>query len=176
MNGIIPGFIYFSIAIILILILILLDALLKKKSAKVPLWVKIPIVFIIIAAAINLLSMPQDIISFPKLESSGSIRLKLVDKNELIGSTEYVNSNEIEDILTSLETGRKTRQSSVNDTPTNIPVFYKVEIDTLTGVRTLYLYKKYWNYYVEEPYSAIYKINKAAFTTIKTMYNAAPNP
>lgn len=67
--------------------------------------------------------------------------------------------NQIEALLAALRTANKTRQESVNDSPTVQPYTRLVFHHRAGGEGTAYIYETYRGTYLEQPYVGIYRLN-----------------
>ncbi|MEG0021128.1 MAG: DUF5301 domain-containing protein, partial [Oscillospiraceae bacterium] len=61
---------------------------------------------------------------------------------------------------------------SVNDTPTNIDDYIKLEFSHYTeGSSVAYVYKIKNRYYIEQPYVGIWEITKEPYNKVYTLFN-----
>ena len=81
------------------------------------------------------------------------------------------NSEEIKDIIYVLSesgNGRTTKEESIQDYPVNSDNIVQVNfVFNESGESTLFVYMKNGNYYLEQPYNGIYRINGDAYNSIE---------
>lgn len=77
------------------------------------------------------------------------------------------NSKDINDIINILSgTGRKTRNESIQDFPTNVDNVISVHFNC-GEIFTLYVYEKNNEYFIEQAYNGIYRISADEYNSIE---------
>ena len=105
-------------------------------------------------------------LNLPQLEKLKSISLEQNANGKVISGNE-----EMKDILYVLNgTKRITKQESIQDAPVNIDNEIKVDFNFIEGgTSTIFVYKKYNNYYIEQPYNGIYQISGDEYNSIEKL-------
>ena len=105
-------------------------------------------------------------LNLPQQEELSSIIIK-----SNTNSTEVIDSEEINDIIYALSesgNGRTTKEESIQDYPVNSDNIVQVNfVFNESGESTLFVYMKNGNYYLEQPYNGIYRINGDAYNSIE---------
>lgn len=97
-------------------------------------------------------------ISIDTLEQSNNIK-EFSDKETI---------NTIYDIFQD----KTTYTQSINDNPTDPDILYFITFKNKDNeLKSVYVYQKNSNYYIEQPYNGIYELSKADFLIIATLAN-----
>ncbi len=77
-------------------------------------------------------------------------------------------SEEIKNIINSIKSNfNKTNKESINDIPTNVDYFIKLEFSHSKGGSSVaYVYKTKDRYYIEQPYNGIWEITQESYENI----------
>lgn len=83
-------------------------------------------------------------------------------------------NKELKNIIDSIKSNsKKTNNESVNDTPTNVDYYIKLEFSHAKGESSVaYSYKIKDKYYIEQPYSGIWEITQESYDNIDTLLKA----
>lgn len=83
-------------------------------------------------------------------------------------------NNEIKNIIDSIKSkSKKTNKESLNDTPTNVDYYIKLEFFyAKSGSSIAYVYKTKDKYYIEQPYSGIWEITQESYDNIDMLLKA----
>lgn len=83
-------------------------------------------------------------------------------------------NEEIKSIIDNIKlNSKKTNTESVNDTPTNVDYYIKLEFYHSTdGSSVAYVYKTKDGYYIEQPYIGIWEITQKSYDNIDKLLNA----
>jgi hypothetical protein len=124
--------------------------------------------FIILFAIISSTGFYQRI-KLPDSKEVNVLYLSLVEKGEDKGKVEVNDTQDISNILKLLAGARKSMESSVHDAPL-AQSYYKINLEMLSVNHIIYVYSYKNSYYLEEPYSAVYKISKAEYKKVVAAY------
>lgn len=104
-------------------------------------------------------------LEFPLI--ADSLETITIDQNEVKETIE--NSEDLKDIINILySTERKTKTQSIQDFPINVESVILVHFNFSSGqVRTIYLYEKNNEYFIEEAYYGIYRISEDEYNSIE---------
>lgn len=80
-------------------------------------------------------------------------------------------NEEIKNIIDSIKSNsKKTNNESINDTPTNVDYYIKLEFSySKVGSSIAYVYKTKDRYYIEQPYNGIWDITQESYDNIYTL-------
>ncbi|MEG3030082.1 MAG: DUF5301 domain-containing protein, partial [Oscillospiraceae bacterium] len=132
-------------------------------------WVMAVSVIAIVAVGVGLAANPKNNpIFIPKSDEIVSIRIEQINEGASLGAVEVVDKSEIETILKALQNTNKTRKESVNDSP-NRSDYFQINING-SASRKIYLYNDKEQYFIEEPYTGIYKTSRETSLSIATIY------
>ena len=81
---------------------------------------------------------------------------------------------ELKNIIDSIKlNSKKTNNESINDIPTNVDYYIKLEFSHAKGGSSVaYAYKTKHKYYIEQPYSGIWEIKQESYDNINTLTKA----
>ena len=138
-----------------------------RKEVKIALVVLGIILLVGIIVGIFLNSNKRNYeLNLPQQEKLSSIVIK-----SNTNSAEVTDNEEIKDIIYVLSesgNGRTTKEESIQDYPVNSDNIVQVNfVFNESGESTLFVYVKNGNYYLEQPYNGIYRINGDAYNSIE---------
>lgn len=83
-------------------------------------------------------------------------------------------NEEIKNIIGSIKSNsKKTNKESINDTPTNVDYYIKLEFSHSEGGSSVaYVYKTKDRYYIEQPYNVIWEITQESYDNIDRLLKA----
>ncbi|MEG1896454.1 MAG: DUF5301 domain-containing protein, partial [Oscillospiraceae bacterium] len=132
-------------------------------------WVMVVSVIAIVAVGVGLAANPKNNpIFIPKSDDVVNIRIEQINEGASLGAVEVVDKSEIETILKALQNTNKTRKESVNDSP-NRNDYFQINVNG-SAARKIYLYNDKEQYFIEEPYTGIYKTSRETSLSIATIY------
>lgn len=151
----------------------------KKKSDKLPVIFLNKKAFLLISAlvligiiaGIALLIRPIKVIELPDAEAVTNAELEQYDDRMSIGKITLTDKADIEFLLSALSGARKTMHQSVHDAPLQTD-YLSITLNLTDEMRRLYLYYRNGSHYIEEPYIAVYKINKSTSVEIYQIYTS----
>lgn len=138
-----------------------------KKEVKIALvMLGIILLFGIIGGIFLDLNKRNYELNLPQQEKLSSIVIK-----SNTNSADVTDSEEIKDIIYVLSgsgNGRTTKEESIQDYPVNADKVVQVEcVSNESRGSTLFVYMKNGNYYLEQPYNGIYRINGDEYNSIE---------
>ena len=138
-----------------------------RKEVKIALVVLGIILLVGIIVGIFLNSNKRNYeLNLPQQEKLSSIVIK-----SNTNSAEVTDNEEIKDIIYVLSesgNGRTTKEESIQDYPVNSDNIVQVNfVFNESGESTLFVYMKNGNYYLEQPYNGINRINGDAYNSIE---------
>lgn len=138
-----------------------------RKEVKIALVVLGIILLVGIIVGIFLNSNKRNYeLNLPQQEKLSSIVIK-----SNTNSAEVTDNEEIKDIIYVLSksgNGRTTKEESIQDYPVNSDNIVQVNfVFNESGESTLFVYMKNGNYYLEQLYNGIYRINGDAYNSIE---------
>ena len=138
-----------------------------RKEVKIALVVLGIILLVGIIVGIFLNSNKRNYeLNLPQQEKLSSIVIK-----SNTNSAEVTDNEEIKDIIYVLSesgNGRTTKEESIQDYPVNSDNIVQVNfVFNESGESTLFVYMKNGNYYLEQTYNGIYRINGDAYNSIE---------
>lgn len=138
-----------------------------RKEVKIALVVLGIILLVGIIVGIFLNSNKRNYeLNLPQQEKLSSIVIK-----SNTNSAEVTDNEEIKDIIYVLSesgNGRTTKEKSIQDYPVNSDNIVQVNfVFNESGKSTLFVYMKNGNYYLEQPYNGIYRINGDEYNSIE---------
>lgn len=138
-----------------------------RKEVKIALVVLGIILLVGIIVGIFLNSNKRNYeLNLPQQEKLSSIVIK-----SNTNSAEVTDNEEIKDIIYVLSesgNGRTTKEESIQDYPVNSDNIVQVNfVFNESGESTVFVYMKNGNYYLEQQYNGIYRINGDAYNSIE---------
>lgn len=98
-------------------------------------------------------------INLPEEKSIQSIEVTIGNETERFSNPEWIRQ-----CLSAMDNAETTSEKSLQDTPMEED-YIKIDINTENAVSTLFVYIEKGNYYIEQPYYGIYKIDLGIDTT-----------
>lgn len=92
----------------------------------------------------------------------------ITDVDIIVGenTTNYIDKNWISEMLSDMSASEPTNMKSVQDVP-GVESYIKIDFHYETGTSTIFAYEDRGNYYIEQPYQGIYKIDDKLFKRLK---------
>lgn len=132
-----------------------------EKFAIISIIVAFLIIRLFISVRANSVPLsPQDEINL--------ITIEKISHGDIISLIKLKDRSKIDPIVDSLSDSVKTFKSSVDETP-SVDEYFKIFLNGTTD-SVLYLYEDDDQYYIEQPYHAIYKTNNKTNAIIENMY------
>ena len=132
-------------------------------------WAMVLVFLVVFIFGIGLVTNPKaERISLPERARVTGIQMEKVYNGKGEGSVKSISNDIIGSVEGALKTATKEVSSSVNDTP-NAEEYLKIEYFGQEK-RTFYCYERNNQFYVEEPYTGIYRMNKKGKTTLDFLY------
>lgn len=131
----------------------------------------ISILIVILLLSLSLLGCSKLKITLPNEADLESIVLS--ESAEENNKHIIITDNEgIKNIIDSIKSNsKKTNKESINDTPTNIDYYIKLEFSHSKGGSSVaYVYKTKDRYYIEQPYNGIWEITQESYDDIATIF------
>lgn len=129
------------------------------------------ILIVILLLSLSLLGCSKLKITLPNEADLESIVLSesAEENNKHITITD---NEGIKNIIDSIKSNsKKTNKESINDTPTNIDYYIKLELSHSKGGSSVaYVYKTKDRYYIEQPYNGIWEITQESYDDIATLF------
>lgn len=128
------------------------------------------ILIIILLLSLSLIGCSKVEITLPNEDDLQSIGL-LESTEENSKHIIITDNEEITNIIYSIKSNsKKTNKESINDTPTNVDYYVKLEFFySKGGSRVAYVYKTKDRYYIEQPYNGIWEITQESYDDIDTL-------
>lgn len=143
-------------------------AILNRKAV---LWIIGAVVLVLFITGIFLLIKPARTIDLPDAEAVINAELEQYDDKLSIGQVTLTDKTDIEILLSALSGAGKTLQQSVHDAPLETD-YLSITLNLNNEMKRLYVYSRNASHYVEEPYIAVYKLDKSASIEIYSLYTA----
>jgi len=131
------------------------------------------ILIVILLLSLSLVACSKVQITLPNEADLESIVLS-ESKEENNKHITITYNEEIKNIIDNIKSNsKKTNKESINDTPTNVDYYIKLEFSHSKGGSSVaYLYKTEDRYYIEQPYNGIWEITQELYANIDTLSKA----